>query len=108
MSLTLILSLIILVILSFTVSKYFPTLLDSYPFIVYFVILPPLYVANYLLDISRLTFFRNKDIAKIFVSNIWNYSLFSVIFTLVLSDIPVAISVLKRSDVILMIYWVNG
>jgi len=108
MSLTLMLSLMILVALSYTLSKYSPSLLGSYPFIVFFVTIPPLYISNYLLDQSRLTFFRNSAVTKIFVSNILYYSIISVIITIILSDIPVALSVLKGENVIGMIIWVNG
>lgn len=108
MSLTLVFSLMILVALSFTLSKYFPTLFDSYPFIVFFVTVPPLYISNYLLDRSRLTFFRDSNITNIFISNILYYSVISVIITIILSDIPIALSVLKGEDIMRMIYWVNG
>ncbi|MDD2665801.1 MAG: hypothetical protein PHD13_06475 [Methanocellales archaeon] len=108
MSLTLMLSLMILFVLLFNVSKYFPTLLDSFPFIAFLVAVPPLYISNYLLERSRLTFFRDRDVAKIFISNILHYSIISVVIIIILSDIPVALSVLKGQNVSKMIYWVIG
>ena len=108
MSLTLIFSLQILVILSFTCCNYFPTLLESFPFIVLIVTVPPLYVSNYLLDKSRLTFFRNEEIAKIFISNISKYYIICFIITIILSDIVVALNVLKGQNIVGMIIWVNG
>ena len=107
-SLTLIFSILIFISLLFTVSSYFPTLLESFHFISFFVVVPLLYVSNHLLEKSRLTFFKNKDVAKIFVSNIFNYSIICVAITIILSDIPVALIVLKGQNIVLMHIWVNG
>ncbi|MCK5660818.1 MAG: hypothetical protein KAH86_05610 [Methanosarcinales archaeon] len=107
-SLTLMFSILILISLSFIAYSYLPTLLALLPFISVLAIVPLIYVSNYLLDDTRLTFFRNKDVAKIFVSNTLNYSMISLAITIVISDIPAVLVVLKEQNIMLMNIWIYG
>lgn len=107
-SLTLIFSILIFISFLFKVGSSFPDLLVLFNFISFFVVAPLLYVSNHLLDKSRLTFFKNKDVAKIFVSSITKYSITSLVIIIILSDLPVALIISKGQDIVPMIMWVNG
>ena len=107
-SLILIFSILIFISLSFIMSSFFPSLLELFHIISFFTIVLPLYVSNHLINKSRLTFFRDKDIAKIFISNITNYLIICLVITIILSDIPVALIVLEGQNIVLMNLWVYG
>ena len=105
-SLTLMLSILILISLSFIAYSYLPSLLVLLPFISVLAIVPLICVSDSLLGDARLTFFRNKDVAKIFVSNIINYSMVSLAITIIISDIPAVLVVLNGQNIMVMNIWI--
>ena len=107
-SLTLMFSILIFISLSFIAYSYLPTLFALLPFIAVLAIVPLICVSDYLLDDVRLTFFRNKDVAKIFISNINNYSMMSLAITIIISDVPAVLVVLNEQNIMMMKMWIYG
>lgn len=105
-SLTLMFSILIIISLSFIAYSYLPSLLVLLPFISVLAIVPLICVSDSLLGDARLTFFRNKDVAKIFVSNIINYSMVSLAITIIISDIPAVLVVLNGQNIMVMDIWI--
>lgn len=105
-SLTLMFSILIIISLSFIAYSYLPSLLVLLPFISVLAIVPLICVSDSLLGDARLTFFRNKDVAKIFVSNIINYSVVSLAITIIISDIPAVLVVLNGQNIMVMDIWI--
>lgn len=108
LGLSLLLSLTILCVWIFAIREFYPAIFDTYPIAAGLVIFPQLFLSYYVLNRSRLTFFRKEKIKPIFIRTYFINSMISLLLILVLSDAVVVYLVVNAQDIMSMVMWVYG
>ena len=79
-----------------------------YPIFAFIMVLPLVLVSDYFLGYLRMTFFENHKINEYFISNLLKYTITSLIFIILLSDVTVAYSIIKSQNYENMMIWTFG
>jgi hypothetical protein len=110
LNLTLVFTITLIIVIPLSIKNFLVglPLYIIYPIILPLIIFLPVYVSEYLLNEGRLAYFRNPEIAKVFISNISQYFIISMLITVILSDVITARVVLEKEDIEGMVLWING